>query len=295
MAKSPATQKAMAFGKKRANLAIAARRRVTARARAASSSSGGMLLAEGDSWFDFPLNDVLSTLERAHNFRIESIAHKGDNVEGMAYDDAQLISLTRKLDNLQRDGHVPRAILLSGGGNDIAGEEFRVLLNHANSGLPTVNARIVEGLIDERLRVAMLTLISTLSRLSEVYFKRAVPIVVHGYGYVVPDGRGFFGGAWILPGPWLEPGFRGKGHGSLPKNTRVMVELIDRYNTMLARLPRQAGFAHVHYLDLRKALSNELIGREYRKWWADELHPTKKGFALVASAFAGLVRKLPQA
>jgi lysophospholipase L1-like esterase len=274
MAKSPATQKAMAFGKKRANLAIAARRRVTARARAASSSSGGMLLAEGDSWFDFPLNDVLSTLERAHNFRIESIAHKGDNVEGMAYDDAQLISLTRKLDNLQRDGHVPRAILLSGGGNDIAGEEFRVLLNHANSGLPTVNARIVEGLIDERLRVAMLTLISTLSRLSEVYFKRAVPIVVHGYGYVVPDGRGFFGGAWILPGPWLEPGFRGTGHGGLP---------------------RQAGFAHVHYLDLRKALSNELIGREYRKWWADELHPTKKGFALVASAFAGLVRKLPQA
>lgn len=294
MAKAAATQKAIAFGRRRANEAIAARRRTSARALAASGQSG-MLLAEGDSWFDYPLHDVLSTLERAHHFRIESIAHRGDNVEGMAYDEAQLTSLTRKFDNLQRDGHVPRAILLSGGGNDIAGDEFRVLLNHANSGLPTVNARIVEGLIDERLRVAMVTLISTLSRLSEEYFRRAVPIVVHGYGYVVPDGRGYFGGAWILPGPWLEPGFRAKGHASLPKNTRVMVELIDRYNTMLATLPRQAGFRHVHHLDLRKRLSNELIGREYRQWWENELHPSKKGFALVAEAFAGLLRKLPQA
>ena len=32
-----------------------------------------------------------------------------------------------------------------------------------------------------------------------------VPILLHGYDYPVPDGRGFLGGWGPLPGPWLEP------------------------------------------------------------------------------------------
>jgi hypothetical protein len=37
----------------------------------------GLLVAEGDSWFDYPLHDVLSMLEDEHGFDVESVAHKG--------------------------------------------------------------------------------------------------------------------------------------------------------------------------------------------------------------------------
>src|SRR6185295_11219041 len=45
----------------------------------------GLLVAEGDSWFDYPLHDVLSMLEDEHGFDVESVARKGDTVEDMAY------------------------------------------------------------------------------------------------------------------------------------------------------------------------------------------------------------------
>ena len=257
-------------------------------------AAGGVLVAEGDSWFDYPLDDVLSILERAHQFRIEQDAHKGDTLESMAYDASQFTRLARKFEHLRDDHHPPRAILLSAGGNDIAGDEFAVLINHVKSGLPVVNARVIEGIIDDRLRVALASLIASMTRLSEEYFGRRIPIVIHGYAYVVPDGRGYLGGGWVLPGPWLRPGFRRKGHLELKDNRDVMIYVIDRYNRMLAAVAKEKRFEHVHYLDLRALLSNELP-RAYRKSWANELHPTDAGFAVVANAFADLVNRFPPA
>src|SRR5688572_24557221 len=39
--------------------------------------SAGVLIAEGDSWFDYPFADVLSELEDCYGFDVESVAHKG--------------------------------------------------------------------------------------------------------------------------------------------------------------------------------------------------------------------------
>jgi len=289
--RAAAMKKAIAFGKRRADEVIAARARARTAAKGLPGASG-VLVAEGDSWFNYPFHDVLSLLESTHNFRIESVAHYGDDLEEMAYDASQLTPLARKMENLQHDGRVPRAVLLSGGGNDIAGDEFGMLLNHAASGLPALNARIVDGIVNDRLRSALATLISTIGRLSQQYFKRVVPVVLHGYGHAVPDGRGYLGGGWLLPGPWLEPGFRQKGHLTLSKNARAIADLIDTYNAMLESLVAEPAFAHVHYVNVRTLLSNELPGREYRKSWDNELHPTKAGFGLVADAFAQVLLSL---
>ncbi|MDD5347287.1 MAG: GDSL-type esterase/lipase family protein [Candidatus Omnitrophica bacterium] len=247
----------------------------------------GVLVAEGDSWFDYPFFDILRCLEDLHGYDVESVAHKGDTVEEMAYGDGQLEEFTRRIEKVLRNGLVPRAILLSGGGNDIAGNEFGMLLNHAASSIAGLNRAVMDGVIDERLKVAYVTIISKVTSVCERRIGRTLPIVVHGYDYLVPDGRGFLGGWWLLPGPWLEPGFRVKGFKQLKERIDLATKLIDRFNEMLKEVSRIGSFGHVHYIDLRNTLSKKA---NYKADWCNELHPTRKGFEKVTDKFAGIIK-----
>jgi hypothetical protein len=248
--------------------------------------SAGVLIAEGDSWFDYPFNDVLSSLEDLHGFDVESVAHKGDTVEDMAYSGGQLDDFSRLVEKVLRSGVKPRAILLSGGGNDITGNDFAILLNHAASSISGLNESVVAGLIDQRMREAYATILSAVTTICVEQIGAPVPIVVHGYDYAVPDGRGYGGGWGPLPGPWMEPGFRRKGYDVMTRRKQIVAVLIDRVNKMLASLAGKEPFKHVRYLDLRETLP---AGATYKDWWANELHPTKKGFEAVTKKFAAVV------
>jgi lysophospholipase L1-like esterase len=253
-------------------------------------ASAGVLVAEGDSWFDYPFNDILSLLEDQHGYDVESVAHKGDRVEEMAYGGGQLDELTRRLEKLLRQGIVPRAILLSGGGNDVAGDEFGMLLNHAGSVISGLNDQVVTGVIDQRVRLAYVTILNAITHVCQARLERTLPILLHGYDYPVPDGRGFLGGWWFLPGPWLEPGFREKGFGRLPERVTLAKQLIDRFNAQLHAVATLGAFPHVTYVDLRGTLS---VGADYRTWWDNELHPTRLGFERVTQRFADALAALP--
>ena len=266
--------------------------RVPAKARGlfGARKSVGVLIAEGDSWFDYPMQDVLRLLEDDYLFDVESVAHKGDCVEDMAHSKGQFEEFARRLEKLLRDAKVPRAILLSGGGNDIAGDEFAILLNHAASSLPPLNDDVVRGVVDIRLQAAYASILSGLTAIAKSYLGRPIPVITHGYDYPIPDGRGFAGGWWKLPGPWLKPGFQKKGHEDITKNTLVLVQLIDRFNSMLAAVSALPQFAHVHYLDLRGTLKHDRA--TYKQHWANELHPNATGFDLVTKKFADVIDKL---
>jgi lysophospholipase L1-like esterase len=261
-----------------------------AAAEASVTSTAGVLVAEGDSWFDYPFHDVLEELEDRHAYDVESVAHHGDPIEEMAYGGNQLEELTRRIEKVLRRGTVPKAILLSGGGNDIAGDEFGMLLNHANSAIAGLNDSIVDGVINQRVRTAYITILSAITEICKQKAGKVLPILVHGYDYPVPDGRGFLGGWGPLPGPWLEPGFREKGFADLPRRITIAHDLIQRFNVMIAGLPPLPAFAHVRFVDLRNTLRTD---NQYKKWWANELHPTDRGFQAVAERFAAVLATLP--
>jgi hypothetical protein len=107
--------------------------------------------------------------------------------------------------------------------------------------------------------------------------KQRVRIILHGYGYPIPDGDGVLGGWGPLPGPWLRPGFIEKGFDNLAQNTATMHLLMDRFNKMVESVSTE--FDHVKYLDLRKILAAT------KTLCANELHPKEKGFKLVAKEF----------
>jgi hypothetical protein len=207
----------------------------------------------------------------------------------MAHSPGQFEKFARLLEKLLRENKVPRAILLSGGGNDIAGDEFKLLLNHAASGLPTLNEDIVRGVIDVRLRAAYAQIVSGVTTIAKAYLGRPIPIVTHGYDYAIPDGRGFLGGWFVLPGPWLKPGFDKKGYPDQEANRRVVAQLMDRFNEMLASLSAAPQFGHVRYLNLRRTLNHDA---SYKRHWGNELHPNETGFGLVTAKFARLIAQL---
>lgn len=250
----------------------------------------GTLIAEGDSWFDYPFHDILRILEDYHGFDIDSAARRGDRVEDMAYSDGQLEELTRRIEKILRnDNNAPRAILLSGGGNDLAGEEFGMLLNHANSVIGGLNLNVVEGVIKERVKIAYVTILSKISRICQRRIGYSLPFIVHGYDYPIPDGRGFLGGWWLFPGPWLEPGFREKGFTKLEERTEIARKLMDYFNEMLQEVSSLSDFSHVKYVDLRGTVS---VSKNYKDDWDNELHPTEEGFKRVARKFADVIDKL---
>ena len=287
--------RAIQNGRNEAQRVVAIRDQIlTARAQAfglaaadAAAPARGILVAEGDSWFDYPLHDILKLLEDSYGYGVESVAHKGDRVEEMAYASGQLDGFSRVLEKLLARGTPPRAVLLSGGGNDVAGREFGMLLNHADSPIAGLNDRVVEGVIDQRVRVAYVTILSAVTEICVRRLGHDLPILVHGYDHPVPDGRGFLGGWAFLPGPWLEPGFREKGYRSEILRLNLARDLIDRFNAMLATLVALPQFAHVTYVDLRNTLSTS--ASNYTDWWANELHPTRRGFEAVTAKIAAAI------
>ena len=284
-------RRAVKFGADQANALLS--RPMPRRLTAAGAPDNGIVVAEGDSWFNYPLHDVLERLEEQFGFRVESVAHQGDSAEQMAYDPAQGAALARLLQRLKDDGKTPRAILLSAGGNDIAGDQFGMLINHVNSGLPVLNTQIVNGVINERLMFAYGCLIGRINQMTQTLFPNPVPIVIHGYAHAVPDGRGFLGGTWFLPGPWLRPGFDQKGHTDRAKNRDQVANLLDQLNAMLQSLPTFPNIQNTTYLDLRGVLNNNLP-TQYKQDWANELHPTPDGFERLAKHFSDQILLFPK-
>jgi lysophospholipase L1-like esterase len=256
----------------------------------AGATRAGVLVAEGDSWFDYPFYDVLKLLEDDYGYDVETVAHRGDAIEEMAYGGGQLDDFARRLERVLRNGITPKALLLSGGGNDVAGDVFAMLINHRLSPSPGLNVGILEGVVEQRIKVAYATILSAVTQLCRQYVGAEVPILVHGYDYPVPDGRGFFGGFGPLPGPWLEPGFREKGYDDLDQRIDIAEDLIDRFNRMVGELSALPEFAHVRFVDLRNTLSNDRAN--YRTWWGNELHPTRRGFEAVTARFATVLDTL---
>src|SRR5258708_16397567 len=314
MANDETTAAAIALGRKNAERIIQSRNQMRQRRAAALTANprvlamrvhlavagaegvtelqtSGFLAAIGDSWFDYPFHDVLKDLEDLHGYDVESTARAGDPIEKMAYHLGQLDDFPRKLDKIKALGAVPHACLLSGGGDDIAGNEFGMLLNNAFSPISAWDKEIFHGLLSDRIETAFVAMISSIDGLVRDRFNKSLPLLVHGYDYPVPDGRGYIGvfGHYLF-GPWLEPGFREKNFIDLAARIQMMRDVIDRFNQILQTLPRR--FSFVRYIDVRNTLSTSLPNH-YKEWRDNQLHPPQTSFSNVTEKFVTVLRSLP--
>jgi V8-like Glu-specific endopeptidase len=251
------------------------------------ATPGEVLVAEGDSWFDYSLAglDIIDCLKKFHGYKIYNVAQAGDTLDNMAwgseYDRRWRQTRPPLEETLQAvQKYRPRVVLLSGGGNDIAGIELLAYLNHKSSGLESIRQSYTKFAINEYFSKAFHKIIQSIWAVDNT-----IHIIVHGYGYPVPDGRGvinFLGFSFL--GPWLRPSLCAKGYFDRREQEHIIRELIDMFNEMLENLVLWDHQKRIHYINLRPIIN--------RDDWENELHLRNSAYKRVSNEFNAVIHSI---
>jgi hypothetical protein len=242
-----------------------------------------LLVSEGDSWFQFPflIDDVVDLL--GTDFLIWSLDAAGDTSDNMVNRQPEYKA---GLDE-QKANNVA-AFMFSGAGNDVIGEDL--LGNAALSSLlkdysPGHDAawhvnKAQLGTVLTRLETDYRKVISTI-RLDAAF--ASLPIIIHGYDYVIPGG---FPGDTRNPiyakqDEWLGGPMKDKGIQDTTLQRAIVRVLIDALYDMLKVVAGDSSATKVYLVDVRGTLGADE--------WADEIHGTSAGFKKVAARFATVI------
>jgi hypothetical protein len=239
------------------------------------------ILAEGDSWFDYPYpslffgGGVIKRLTKRLGVPILNLAKAGDEARNMLGVE-QRERLTQHLENGCPAGGDWDVLLFSGGGNDIVGNPMALWINDYKSGLSP--ARLInQPRFDAALslvRAAYEDLIGLRDSLSP-----GTRLVFHAYDFAIPDGRGV-----CHLGPWLKPTFDLHAFPSQTAAFNVVKAMLKQFATMLRSLERNHGA--VTFINTQGTLAVRTSS------WHNELHPSKSGFNQITQVFYHKLKSL---
>ncbi len=217
------------------------------------------ILAVGDSWFWYPLNNLLNPVFNLWNGHYVILA-----LGGNGYNAGDLVKPPVRqqfADCLDDYSRSIKVILISGGGNDIAGmEDFLAIIKPDCSAAKRYRACFRPGQ-PKRMLDAIAGAYRELIAVARAKVPDAV-IVTHNYDHAIPSGAGFLGF-----GHWLKDPM---DQARVPHAFRqpVVNALIDGLGARLA------GFAKRY----QNVVWVKTTGTLARRDWANELHPHPGGF-----------------
>lgn len=226
------------------------------------------LVSDGDSWFDYPIHtnliDWITTRTRYAILRFEQSGETLQEIAGAARYRGALLT------------EHPLALLISGGGNDLARDWWL-------KGLFTNPA----GSTDPAACVSAPDWAQRRSALKQGYLDilgsaGTVPVFGHGYDYFIPLDAPVRVAGFALTGPWFFPAMHAAGITSPELQRGVARRLVDDFNQVLAELAAEQP--RFHHVDLRGTLVDSD--------WVNEIHPSRWGFRKVADRFIAQLRPL---
>jgi endonuclease G len=218
------------------------------------------IVAIGDSWFRYPffVHDIVDHLMDRRGLAIYSLGSGSGRV-------LEMIARGEYVDAIERES--PRFFMISGGGVDLVSRGSLAGLLHR------FDSQRDPG---DYTNQAFDALLARLERAFEGLFGflahrfPGLDVLCHGYDYFIPsDGR------------WIGQPLAGNGIQDRDLQRAIVAALVDRFNSMLARV--SSRHRAVRCLDLRHSVSP--------KNWLDELHPNSAGFGDMASVFAEAVER----
>ena len=234
--------------------------------RIQSGYDGPVIIAEGDSWFCYPRDsiwvpdeapvDVIQQL--AEEFAVNGVGKPGDTAQSMA----EFFAFVAQ-DIQTWDAHI---LLLSAGGNDLLGEgRLASYLRDGDRPIPQYLKPAFHGLVAD-----VLTRLERMIRAARVA-KPDIKIVLHGYDYAEPSGRG----------PWLKAPMDLLGIPA-DRQPAIVRSIVDSFYSRLANLADDLDDeladrqGEIVVLDLRGTVEDA---------WYDELHPNTVGFARIRDLY----------
>jgi hypothetical protein len=230
------------------------------------------ILAEGDSWFDYPFplfgGGIIPRLSSLLGVPILNLAKAGDEVRYMLGVEERTEIIEQLTQGCPAGGQW-EALLFSGGGNDIVDNPMALWIRDFDASIP-VERHIHQPRFDSALALVragyedLIALRDQLSPDTHLFF--------HAYDFAIPDGRG----ACHL-GPWLKPTFDLRKFKSRAAASAVVREMLGQFAVMLADLA--AAHPRITLINGQGLLPAKTAS------WHNELHPAKQGFKQFAQLF----------
>lgn len=245
---------------------------------AISANANPFALFLGDSWFWYPLGNIPRYVAPAFEYDIVVIGRNGSEAQDWSSKHRKEIDFAFKM--YAKD---VRALVLSGGGNDIAGtSDFLRILAEDCSKAKNVEDCYRETQPDEIVGAIVGAYRQVIAKFR--HYNPSAPVLAHNYDFAWPTGKGLFG-----PADWLK---KPMDLVHVPKNLRR-----DLLRDLLLRL-RQAQMQLTEDSSIGKFVAIETGGTmpddsdQVDQWWDNELHPTIKGWKLLSKkAFIPAIRK----
>jgi hypothetical protein len=248
-------------------------------------------LAIGDSWFEYPLNGndlslgntaivaqtQLGSMGNPPPQILNQALHGQATTAMLSYENQEkMISLLQDPDQwLNEQTHLPDAILVSGGGDDLVGDQLAIYLDYGGGGL---NAQRFQGVLAS-VQASYMDLFAFRDR-----FAKDVPVIGHCYDYAIPNGVHPI----CVATSWLQPSlsFAGYDHAA---GLGIVTQMIDAFYKMLTNLAANRNNNFI-IIDTRNTLTRDA---SQPNGWANEIHPYFSGFTALANRFLVGVRAVP--
>ena len=264
-----------------------------------------IILAEGDSWFQFPVNvkDIVDWLLKHKNFAVYSMAYGGDWLSNIIYEEKYIEELSI---------HQPDIFLMSGGGNDMVGDSklAAMVSNHKDfqanqkySGIEdlkgfedltdTDREEIIQGqeyITNKFYAFLIIMKAQYYLALHSIYEQtgkfKGMKTLLQGYDYAIPFIKDRFSFRyplqWLInkmvdTGKWLSRPMRFKGITNDKEQRKIVKFMIFEFNEMLKDIT--SYFENVHHIDCRG------IAKGHHDWF-DELHLKSHVFKKVAKVYS---------
>jgi len=246
------------------------------------------ILADGDSWFKYsPSMDVIDFIHQDGNpppFLL-NLAVAGDPTTAtLGVSKRQEI-----IDNLSdpENGNFD-ALLFSGGGDDVVGDQFCLWVTQnvgSGNGVNMSAFSDIMGVVE--------TAYTDLFQVCES-IQPNCKIFIHSYDFARPTGVGvcpdIITGGYLV-GPWLKPSLDYRGWTNFISASGVVATVLKQFDTLMGNLEKQYS-PQVVYVRTQGTLVPPNSTTDTTSDWANELHPTEPGFQKIAQKFLDTMRPL---
>jgi hypothetical protein len=239
------------------------------------------IVAEGDSWFDYPVpffgGGIIPRLEDRLGVPILNLASAGDEVRYMLGVEERT-RLVRTLSGGCPAGGPWDVLLFSGGGNDIVDNPMALWIKDWTPGTTPADHIHTErfATVLALVRAGYEDLIALRDVLSPT-----THLVFQGYDYAIPDGRGI-----CHLGPWLKPTFDLRKFPNQAAAAEVVKAMLQQFAAMLSELVEDPKVQNVTFINGQGTLPRQ------KGSWHNELHPSRDGFEKFADLFYKKLKEL---